>query len=187
MRNKELNVFNPIRRTRRSWSDRAKNVDLPLLAGYVLCHFGFAQRMAVLTTPSVTPIVSAGKQPGAVSDGEIAAVQAIVASGRHATPWPCLSVGRQVQVASGCLAGLCGIVLREKNDFRVVVSVDHLQRSIAVEIDYQDQPPSPAAAGFCEAPKHKQRISQKRRLPAFAATAAAYSSSLGLRSNPTPR
>ena len=44
-----------------------------------------------------------------------------------------------------CLAGLRGIVLREKNDYKVVVRIDLLHRSIAVEIDYQDLLPGLAA------------------------------------------
>lgn len=147
MKNKGLNVFLPIRRACHKWSDRNRDIDVPLFPGYVFCHFGFAQRMAVLTTPSVTSIVSAGMHPVALSSEEIAAVQAIVASSRNVTPWPYLSAGRRVQIASGCLAGLRGIVLREKNDYKVVVSIGLLQRSIAVEIDSQDLLPA-LAAGF---------------------------------------
>jgi len=147
MKNRGLNVFLPTRPARHNWSDRIKDIDVPLFPGYVFCHFGFAQRMAVLMTPSVTSIVSAGRQPVALSSEEIAAVQAIVASSRRVTPWPYLSAGQRVQVASGCLAGLCGIVLREKNAYKLVVSINLLQRSIAVEIDYRDLLPS-LAAGF---------------------------------------
>jgi transcription antitermination factor NusG len=136
--NKGLEVFNPVCRTHRRWSDRIKELEVSLFPGYILCRFGFEQRMAVLTTPGVTSIVSAGRQPVPVSDEEINSVQSIVASRRHAMPWPYLSVGRRVQVAAGCLEGLVGTVVRDKGVCRMVVNVELLQRSVAVEIDRCD-------------------------------------------------
>jgi transcription antitermination factor NusG len=136
--NKGLDVLNPVCRTHRRWSDRIKEVDVSLFPGYVFCRFGFERRMTVLTTPGITSIVSAGRDPAPVSDEELAAVQTIVASGRHALPWPYLSAGVRVQVATGCLEGLIGTVVRDKGVCRVVVNVELLQRSIAVEIDRCD-------------------------------------------------
>ncbi len=144
--NKGLEVFSPMCRAQRRWSDRIKEIEVSLFPGYIFCRFGFERRMAVLTTPGITSIVSAGRQPVPVSNEEIAAVQNIVASGRHAVPWPYLAVGRRVQVAAGCLEGLVGTVVRDKSVFRVVVNVALLQRSVAVEIDRHDLLPvkSPA-------------------------------------------
>jgi transcription antitermination factor NusG len=140
--NKGLEVFNPVCRTQRRWSDRIKELDVSLFPGYIFCRFGFERRMAVLTTPGITSIVSAGKQPAPVSDDEISSVQSIVASGRQAVPWPYLSIGRKVQVAAGCLEGLVGTVVRDKGVCRVVVNVELLQRSVAVEIDRCDLLPA---------------------------------------------
>jgi transcription antitermination factor NusG len=144
--NKGLEVFNPVCRTHRRWSDRIKEVEVSLFPGYVFCRFGFERRMAVLTTPGITSIISAGREPAPVSDEEIAAVQNIVASGRHALPWPYLSVGRRVQVTGGCLEGLVGTVVRDKGVFRVVVNVELLQQSVAVEIDRCDLLPAQSPA-----------------------------------------
>lgn len=146
LRGRGLEVFNPVYRDVRRWSDRIKEIESPLFPGYVFCRFGFQQRMTILTTPSVTSIVSSGKRPAAVPDEEIAALEAIVASGRYAKPWPYTLVGHKVQVTRGCLAGLSGIVIREKSICRVVVNVDLLQRSVAVEIDRHDLTRSAGAA-----------------------------------------
>jgi transcription antitermination factor NusG len=136
--NKGLEVFNPLCRIQRRWSDRMKEVTIPLFAGYIFCRFGFERRMAVLTSPGITSIISTGKQPAPVPDEEIAGLQSIVTSGHPAIPWPYLESGRRVQVISGCLEGLVGTVVRDKNICRVVVNVELLQRSVAVEIDRDD-------------------------------------------------
>ena len=53
-------------------------------------------------------------------------------------PHPYLQAGRRVRVRSGAMAGLEGILLRRKEGFRLVLSIEMLMRSVAVEIDEAD-------------------------------------------------
>jgi transcription antitermination factor NusG len=85
--------------------------------------------------------VSFGSAPQPIPDEEIRALQSIGSSGLPARPWPYLRVGQRVRVARGCLDGLEGILVREKDLFRVVVSVDMLMRSVAVEVDRESIEP----------------------------------------------
>lgn len=135
LRSKGLEELLPLYRTRRRWSDRVKAVDLPLFPNYVFCHFRFEDRLAVLGTPGVFSIVGFGGKPTPVSDQEIASIQAILASGLPVEPWPHLKAGDIVLVEDGPLRGLEGVLLQSKDATRVVVSVELLQRSIAVEIE----------------------------------------------------
>lgn len=135
LRNKGLESFLPLYRARQQWSDRTKLVDLPLFPGYVFCRFGVATRLPVLTTPGVTSIVGFANTPAPVADEEIAGIQAILASRLPSRPWPYLATGQSVRIEHGSLAGLEGVLLHEKNSLRVVLSVELLRRSVAVEID----------------------------------------------------
>jgi len=90
-----------------------------------------------LTTPGVLSIVGVAKTPGPISDSEIFAVQRIVESGLAARPWPFVQVGQRVVIERGPLAGAEGILLKFKNNYRIVVSVSLLQRSISAEIDVE--------------------------------------------------
>jgi transcription antitermination factor NusG len=132
---KGLEGFSPVYRARRRWSDRVKELEVALFPGYVFCRFAPHERGSVLMTPGVTSIVSFGKTPGIVEDQEIAAVRTILASGLPAQPWPYLQAGQKVRVEQGCLQGLTGTLVRCRDDCRVVVNVELLQRSVAVEID----------------------------------------------------
>lgn len=89
----------------------------------------------MLTTPGVRQIMGIGKTPIPVPEGEIAAVRAIVASGLAARPWPYVDVGDRVRLRSGALEGVEGILVAAKTHHRLVVSVEILRRSVAVEID----------------------------------------------------
>ena len=135
LHNKGLEPFLPLYRARRQWTDRVKPVDLPLFPGYVFCRFAYTSRLPVLTTPGVTSVVGFGNVPAPVSDAEISRIQTILASGLPAQPWPYLRVGQLARIERGSLAGLEGVLLREKDSLRVVVSIELLRRAVAVEID----------------------------------------------------
>jgi len=136
LRGKGYEEFLPLYRSRRRWSDRVKEIDLPLFPGYLFCRFAVNERlMPILTTPGIISIVGAGKTPIAISNEEIAAVQAIIRSGLPTLPWPCLTVGSRVFIHGGPLAGIEGICLNVDKVFRLLVSIPLLQRSVAVEID----------------------------------------------------
>jgi transcription antitermination factor NusG len=135
LRHRGLEDFLPLYSSKRRWSDRVKAVDIPLFPGYVFCRFDWERRAPVLCTPGVTSIVGFASQPTPVSEDEIAAVRTILASGLPAKPWPVVSVGQSIRIERGSLAGLQGILIREKDSLRVVVSLELLQRAVAVEID----------------------------------------------------
>jgi transcription antitermination factor NusG len=135
LESKGLESFLPLYRARRRWSDRIKELDLPLFAGYVFCRFMGGERARVLTTPGVTSVVGFGNQPAPVAEEEIEAVRAMIASGLPVGPWPYLRVGERVRIEAGPLCGLEGILTQVKDVWRVVVSVELLQRSVAAEVD----------------------------------------------------
>jgi transcription antitermination factor NusG len=65
----------------------------------------------------------------------MAAIQAAVRSGLQFEPWAFLNVGQRVRLQDGPLEGLEGILIEVRKEFRVVVSVTLLQRSVSVEIE----------------------------------------------------
>jgi len=101
----------------------------------VFCRFAYASRLPVLNTPGVTSVVSFSDLPAPVADDEISRIRAIQASGLPSQPWPYVRVGQKARIEWGALAGLEGVLIREKDALRVVVSVELLRRAVAVEID----------------------------------------------------
>jgi len=132
---KGLTPYLPTYRERRRWSDRVVVSDTPLFRGYVFCRFNPLNRLPVLTTTGVISIVGCGSEPAPINDAEIDAIQLILRSGLATEPCPFLREGQTVRVTRGALAGVEGILTKKKSDFRLVISVTMLQRSISVEID----------------------------------------------------
>jgi transcription antitermination factor NusG len=132
---KGFRSFLPLYKERRRWSDRVKLVELPLFPGYVFCSLDIHRRLPVLQTPGVLHFVSFDGEPAPVEQREIEALQTAVSSGAPLSPWPYLREGQQVIVARGPMRGLTGILLKVRDEFRLIISVTLLMRSVAVEID----------------------------------------------------
>ena len=137
----------PVRKERRRWSDRWKELELPLFPGYLFCRFQTYERPAVLSIPGILSVVGFGRTPAPVDSNEIAAVQLIAQTGFAAKPWSYIEVGEVVRLERGPLQGLTGIVLQCKSESKLILSVTLLKRSIAVEIDREWVSKVPASAG----------------------------------------
>jgi transcription antitermination factor NusG len=137
LRFKGYEEFVPLYRSERRWSDRVKELELPLFAGYVFCRFDSRFRLPILTTPGVLCIIGSGREPVPVPDREIEALKAVVRSGLRTEPWPYLEPGCRIGIEAGPLRGIEGTLLEVKGCQRLVLSVDLLRRAVAVEVDRQ--------------------------------------------------
>ena len=136
---KGLKALAPTYRVKKRWSDRVKELDMPLFSGYVFCRFSVGedgdQRALVLNTPSVSRMVGFGGVPAAISEVEIKAIQTAMATGAAMRPWPHLKPGDRVRVERGPLRGVEGQLLRDGAGYQLVIAVELLQRSVAVTMD----------------------------------------------------
>jgi transcription termination/antitermination protein NusG len=130
----EVEALLPFYRSSRQWSDRTKELDLPLFPGYVFARFPYESRLPILRIPSVTSIVGFGGTPAPVAPEEIAALRLALDSKLPLRPWPLLKTGDRVRIERGPLKGVEGILLKEKDCCRLVIGVELLQRSVAVEV-----------------------------------------------------
>ena len=162
LRVRGLESFLPLYKQQKRWSDRFKEVELPLFPGYVFCQFNPLNRLPVLTVPGVVHIVGAGKNLLPIDESEIMAIQAAVKSGLPTKPSPFLEIGQKVRIVNGPLCGFEGILLGFRGHQRLVLSITLLQRSVAVEINGEwVRPPSlkPQSSGKPAASKPLSQLS----------------------------
>jgi len=132
---KQMEALAPTYRSRRQRSDRTADIELPLFTGYIFCRFPISKKVQVLQTPGVVRIVSFGDAPAVIPNHEITAIRAMMDSKLPLRPWPYLKPGDRVRVEHGPLRGTEGTLLEEKSTLHLIVGVELLQRSIAVELD----------------------------------------------------
>ncbi|HEV2103825.1 MAG TPA: UpxY family transcription antiterminator [Candidatus Acidoferrum sp.] len=135
LENSGFECYLPVSKSSRKWSDRTKELNVPLFPGYLFCRMNPNDRLPILITPGVVQIVGRGKTPIPIEEQEIAAIRRVANSGLSTTPWPYLQVGQTARIEDGPLQGMSGIVVRIKSGLKLVLSVQLLQRSIAVEIN----------------------------------------------------
>jgi len=138
---RSLEVFLPVYESVHRWNDRRALVSLPLFPGYVFVRIRLADRMQVASVSGVVRLVGCQGRPTPVPDAELAALRACCAGQVRMEPHPYLVTGKRVRIKAGPLAEMMGILVRRKGRFRLVLSVNSITRSVAVEVDANDVVP----------------------------------------------
>ena len=133
--NRGIETFCPTYTERRKYSDRIKSVQSALFPGYLFCKIDWSQRFPILSAPFVEYIVGFGPEPTPIASGQVEGVQAVIRSGALCRPHPFLHIGQRVRLHSGPLANVEGILIGDRGNHRLIVSVDLLQRSVSAEVD----------------------------------------------------
>lgn len=161
---KSLEVFLPLFESVHRWKDRRRVVALPIFPGYLFVRAVVCDRMKIATTPGVVQIVSAQGQPVPVPDHEIQALQDCYATHLRMAPHPYLAVGRRVLVKKGPFAAIEGILIRRRGEYRVVISINLIARSVALEVNAEDIVPVPSRSSDLEMFATGQQLPVRRIL-----------------------
>jgi transcription antitermination factor NusG len=139
---REIEHYLPLYRADRKWSDGSRvTLDLPLFPGYIFVHISRSERVRVLNVPGALAVVDGtGREPAALPDDAINALRAGLQQ-HHVEPHPLLTVGEPVRIRSGAFAGMAGVVTRIKNGLRVVLTLQQIMQSMAVEVSEDDLEP----------------------------------------------
>lgn len=133
---KSIRAYVPLCSADHQWSDRRKVVETPLFPGYVFVNVEPAAqaRVAVLQTNGVISFLGVRGIGTPIPDGEIAAIQTVLQSGVPVEPHPFVLVGRRVRILGGSLDGLEGLLTGVEGKKTLVVSIELIERSVAVRI-----------------------------------------------------
>ncbi|HEV3040010.1 MAG TPA: UpxY family transcription antiterminator [Candidatus Angelobacter sp.] len=138
---REIENFLPLYQRQRQWKDGSKGVvQLPLFSNYVFVRIQHRGRILVLKVPGVISVVGCGAQPLPVPDLYIQWLREGLLE-RKIEPHPYLVAGTRVRIRSGIMSGMEGVLLRRKNNVRVVLTVEAIMRSMTVEVEIDDVEP----------------------------------------------
>ena len=143
-----LESFLPLYETVHRWKNGCKvRVELPLFPGYLFVRINPRERYKVLSLPGAVSIVGSASGPWPLPEEEIECLRASLQA-RKFEPHPYLAVGQKVRIKSGPLANMTGFLVRQSGGLRVVLSVEMIRQSAAVEVDADDvEPIGPAPKG----------------------------------------
>ena len=132
---KLFEVFLPTFTQASRWKDRRVSIELPLFPTYVFTRIDAKDRARVLSVPSVIRILSFRGVPAPVPESEIDAIRFCLERGATLEPHQFIAVGERVRVTAGAFEGLEGIVLRQDNNCKLVVSIGLIHRSVTLKIE----------------------------------------------------
>ena len=143
LQEKGATTFLPLVTQTHRWSDRYKVIELPLFPCYAFARLApsVEMRIPALQTPGLLSIVGVHGAGAPIPDKEIEDIQTLMAQNVSSSLYPFIKVGQRVRIRGGCLDGVEGILVAEKSERRLVVSIDLIQRSVSVLIDgYEVEP-----------------------------------------------
>jgi transcriptional antiterminator NusG len=140
LRSQGMTTFLPITTEVHRWSDRRKQIEVPLFSCYVFIHSALSPQdhLRVSRDDSVLGFVGVRGQGIPIPDEQIDAVRTLIAQD---IPWsfhPFLKAGQRIRIRGGALDGIEGIFLSRSGDDQLIVSVDAVHRSLAVRISGYD-------------------------------------------------
>lgn len=139
---RQIENFLPLYSEKHRWKNRRTvELELPLFPSYCFARISLQERLRLATVPGVVSIVSSGREPSPVPDQYISWLQAGLKAHRI-RPHSGLSVGDRVSIVTGPFAGMEGVLERQKNEFRVVLKLEMIGRSMSVEVGSEEIVPS---------------------------------------------
>jgi transcription antitermination factor NusG len=130
---KEISYFLPMCWKVRRIRGRTIRSLLPLFGGYLFFCGEERQRVEVLRTNRVANLIEVNDQQRLVK--ELSQIEQALGAGAQLLPHKYISVGQRCRVIGGALAGLQGVVLKTKNEVRLLLQIDMLGQAASVEID----------------------------------------------------
>ena len=129
-----IESFLPVYRAIRKWKNGCRmEVEFPIFPNYVFVCIERALSSKVLAVPGVVAFAGPARTPGVIPDSEIDWLR-IELPRRRFEPHSYLAVGSKVRIMCGPLAGMSGVLIRQKRGLRVVLSVELIRQSVAVEV-----------------------------------------------------
>jgi transcription antitermination factor NusG len=112
-------------------------LQLPLFSGYIFARIEYGRYVPALEVPGVISIVGSKREKSPVSDSYIDFLREGLRQAKI-RPHPYITSGARVRIRSGMMAGMEGILLREKNDFRVVLTLEMIMKSVRIEVNLDE-------------------------------------------------
>lgn len=135
---KGVTSYLPLNTVYHTWSDRKRKVEEPMFSCYVFVCIPLQHRLRVLDTHGAVQLVSFNGIPAAIPDGQIEAIRQLGDIKQPVYHTDYYIEGSKVRVVRGPLKGVEGVFCTVKNNGRLVIGIECIQRAVAVEIAYQD-------------------------------------------------
>ena len=134
---KGYEVFLPVQKVLRQWSDRKKRVITPLFRSYIFVHDSETRIQDILQVPGIAWNVRYDGKPAVVREEEIKTIKRFLATGRliETSTDPLFQVGDEAEVVDGPLKGVRGKIVGSPTGEKFSVTLEVLRNSMVIRLD----------------------------------------------------
>jgi len=139
-----IETFLPVTVQTHRWSDRKKQVEVPLFAGYTFVRVAYSSnehRIKVLQTHGVAGFVGVQRTGVPIPDSQIEDIRTLLSNKVDLKAHSFLKIGQRVRVRGGALDGVEGILVSHSGDRSLVISLEPIQRSLSIRVEGYDVEP----------------------------------------------
>jgi len=142
LQQKGVEVYLPMRKELRQWSDRKKWVEIPVINSYIFVHIQMEDYRRVFESRGVVSYVSHKGKAVAIPDREIEAMRRTVESNlTFNVETSAIKKGQTITIASGPLKGITGEVLEVQGAKKFFLRISHIGYTLVVNLDDGDEKP----------------------------------------------
>ena len=146
---RNIEHFLPTTKRFNQWTDRKKQVEVPLFPGYCFARLRWEDRLAVLQSQGVVCLIGSAGRAEPIPDEEIDSLRKVLNNSSEFAYHPYLKEGMLVEVIHGPLQGVKGRLVREARHARLVLSITLIQRAVAIEISADSVAPASNDLDLC--------------------------------------
>jgi len=130
-----IEVYLPLKKSLRQWSDRKKLIEEPLIRSYVFVKISEKEYYSVLNTPGVIKYVSFEGKAAPIGEWQIIALRKVVAGANdYELSSENYKKGHKVKITSGAMAGVTGEVVEIRGNKKFIIRIDHIGYSILLNL-----------------------------------------------------
>ena len=133
--NNGYEVYLPLLRERKKWSDRKKWVEYPLFKSYLFIKIEPKDSIFALKTPGIVRMIKFGNSPSPIPNQIILSLKLMLEGGYNPQPTDYFLKGDPVIIKDGPLKGLEGEIIKVHNEERFIIHVHTIEHSISIKID----------------------------------------------------
>jgi len=135
LQKKGFEVFLPLQKVMREWSDRKKEIEVPLFSGYLFIRFDNSMRIDVLNTPGIVCFVRYNQQDAVIPESQIQAINIALQNVKNIEVVDQgFAQGQEILIQSGPFKGQFGQIIQYKSKRKILVSIDAIGKALIIEI-----------------------------------------------------
>lgn len=134
---KNIEAYLPVKKIKKKWSDRIKEIEFPLFKGYLFVRISLSEQTKALQTKGVVRILGQ-HSPEPIPQEQIESLKMFENKVIEVDPFLHLKPGNSIKIKRGPLKGCIGVLARKKGKYRFIVNVKVIMQSASVEIDAND-------------------------------------------------